>query len=173
MNSKENKISTFWIALSIFIFISTEILIGAFLEPYVSGFMSISLRFLLMGLVNLAAYFFGGFFIGMISRKRIWEPPIAAVCCIFLMYIITFFVPMSFYQYGITKLFGASVIAFITTLIGSSLGEHFVNKIKSSGNALKNNYELNSMKSQYQLGDSKEKYNSWSYEKKKDKNFVS
>ncbi|MBI4854953.1 MAG: hypothetical protein HY819_24400 [Acidobacteria bacterium] len=173
MKNKESKLSTFWIALSVAIFITTEILIGSFLEKYVSGFMSISLRFLLMGLINLAAYFLGGFFIGMISKKRIWEPPIAASLCILLMYIITFFIPMTFYQYGFTKMLGASLIAFITTLIGSSMGENFVSKLRNSTNSVKNTYEFSEVKSQYYLGDNKEKNNTWSYENKKDNNFIS
>lgn len=173
MSSKENKLSIFWIVFSMIIFIVTEILIGSAIEKYVSGFMSISLRFMLMGLVNLGAYFLGGFLIGAISRKRVWEPPIGAFFCVFLMYLITFFVPITFYQFTLSKLVVAGIIAFVTTLVGSSMGEHFTSKLRSATSSKEQINELNELKSQYFLGEDKQKGNGWSYEKKENKNFIS
>lgn len=173
MDFKEkDKLSIFWIVFSMVIFIVTELLIGGVVGRFLPSFMSIPLGFMLMGLLHLMGYFVGGIFIGAtFPKKRMLEPPLGAVCCVFLIYITTFFIPMTFYQYSLWKVLGASIISFVVTFIGTSIGEKLVSNLKTATSTNKNN-EFERLKTQYQLGETKA-YNSWSYEKEKNKDFIS
>ncbi|MFY9226496.1 MAG: hypothetical protein WAQ98_27725 [Blastocatellia bacterium] len=174
MNSKQDKLSIFWIVLSMAIFIVTELAIGGVVGRFLPNFMSIPLGFMLMGLLHLMGYFVGGLLIGAtFPKKRLLEPPLGAVGCVLLLYITTFFVPMSFYQYSLWKVLGASVISFIVTFIGTSLGEKLTSNLSFNKNTnYGKNSEFEKIKAQYELGEGKKQSDGWSYEKEKKKDFT-
>ncbi len=172
MNLKEDKLSIFWIVLSIIIFITVELLLGGIISRFLPNFMSLPLGFMLMGLLHLMGYFVGGIIMGAtFPKKRTLEPPIGAVCCVLLIYITTFFVPMTFYQYSFSKAFIASIISFVVTVAGTSLGEKLVNNFKIFTTGISKTNEFEKLKTQYQLGEAKPYNSSWQYDKEKNKEF--
>lgn len=80
MNDSRQTFSKQWMWISFGVFIVTELVLGALVGGLVVGkFMSLSLRFMLQGLLNLLAYLIGGFIIGLISPGiRIYEPAAGA-----------------------------------------------------------------------------------------------
>lgn len=79
-HSQDEPFSWKWVFISLAMFIGMEVILGVLLGYVVVGrYVSLSLRFLLQGLLNLASYFVGGFLIGVISpRVRVVEPAVGA-----------------------------------------------------------------------------------------------
>lgn len=130
-NTKNHPFSTKWMLFSMGIFIAVELLLGGLVGHVVIGnYMSMSLRFMLQGLLQLVSFFIGGFIIGVISPGvRIDEPAIGAFLSVTLMLTLTFFTPYSFIQFSLTKMLVGGVIAFILALIGARLGERLAGNI--------------------------------------------
>ena len=110
------------------IFIGIELFLGGLIGNLLVGrFMSISLKFLLQGLLNLVSFFIGGFVIGLISPGiRIHEPAVGAFLSVSLMLCITFFTPYSFIHFSFTKVIIGGAIAFFLALSGAKLGERAI-----------------------------------------------
>ena len=114
-----------WMLFSMLIFIVTEIVLGIWVGKAVAGrYTSISLSFMVQGLLNLVSYFVGGFTIGLISPGlRIYEPAAGAFLCVALMLAVSFFTPYRFIQFSIAKMLIGGGIAFCLALAGARLGE--------------------------------------------------
>jgi hypothetical protein len=110
------------------IFIGVELFLGGLIGNILVGrFMSMSLKFLLQGLLNLVSFFIGGFIIGLISPGiRIHEPAVGAFLSVSLMLCISFFTPYSFIHFSFTKMLIGGAIAFCLALSGAKLGEKVV-----------------------------------------------
>jgi hypothetical protein len=110
------------------LFVITEVLLGLVLGNLVVGrYVSMSLSFMMQGLLNLASYFVGGFIIGVISpRIRILEPALGAALCVALMLGVTLFTPYSFLRFDTFKLLLGGGIAFVLALAGAGLGERLM-----------------------------------------------
>jgi len=121
----DRPFSTKWMLASMAIFIGAELLLGGLVGEVVAGrFMSLSLRFLLQGLLNLVSYFIGGFIIGAISPGlRIHEPAAGAFLSVALMLCVSLFTPYSFIRFSMTKMIIGGAIAFCLALAGAKLGE--------------------------------------------------
>ncbi|MBT3345604.1 MAG: hypothetical protein HN712_18655 [Gemmatimonadetes bacterium] len=114
------------------IYIAAEVVLGIWVGSVVAGrFISISLSFMLQGLLNLASYFIGGLIIGLISPGlRLYEPAAGAFLAVGLMLLLSFFTPYHFIQFSMTKMLIGGGIAFFLALAGARLGERL------SGNRL-------------------------------------
>lgn len=113
-----------WVLISMAIFIGIELFLGGFVGNLAGGYMSIHLRFMLQGLLNLISYFIGGFIIGVISPGvRIYEPAAGAFLSVGVMLILTFFTPYRFIHFSLVKLLIGGGIAFGLALYGARLGE--------------------------------------------------
>ena len=113
-----------WMLISLGVFVGVELLLGGLVGEWVSGYMSLSLRFLLQGALNLASYFVGGLIIGMISPGvRVHEPAVGALLAVALMLSMSLFTPYSFIRFSVTKLVVGGAIAFGLALTGARLGE--------------------------------------------------
>ncbi|HIG18348.1 MAG TPA: hypothetical protein EYQ31_14310 [Candidatus Handelsmanbacteria bacterium] len=124
----DNEVHAFsmkWVLFSVLIYITAEIVLGLWVGGVVVGkYISISLRFMLQGLLNLASYFVGGFIIGLISPGlRIYEPAAGAFLAVSLTLLLSFFTPYSFIQFSMTKMLLGGGIAFFLALAGARLGE--------------------------------------------------
>lgn len=122
---RDQTFSTKWMLASMGIFIGIELLIGGIVgEMVVGGFMSLSLRFMLQGLLNLVSFFIGGFIIGVISPGlRIREPATGAFLSVALMLILSIFTPYSFIRFSLTKMIVGGAVAFCLALTGAKIGE--------------------------------------------------
>jgi hypothetical protein len=123
----DNEVHAFsmkWVLFSVLIYITAEIVLGLWVGGVVVGkYISISLRFMLQGLLNLASYFVGGFIIGLISPGlRIYEPAVGAFLAVSLTLLLSFFAPYSFIQFSMTKMLLGGGIAFFLALAGARLG---------------------------------------------------
>ena len=114
-----------WMIASMAIFIGIELLLGGIVGEVVIGrYMSLSLRFLLQGLLNLVSFFVGGFIIGVISPGlRIREPATGAFLSVALMLCLSIFTPYSFIRFSLTKMIIGGAIAFFLALAGAKTGE--------------------------------------------------
>ena len=117
--------STKWMLASMAIFIGIELLLGGIVGQIVVGrFMSLSLRFMLQGLLNVVSFFIGGFIIGVISPGlRIREPATGAFLSVAFMLILSIFTPYSFIHFSLTKMIIGGVVAFCLALTGAKIGE--------------------------------------------------
>jgi len=117
---------------SMLIYITVEVVLGIWVGSVVAGrFISVSLSFMLQGLLNLASYFVGGLIIGLISPGlRVYEPAAGAFLAVGLMLLLSFFTPYRFIQFSMTKMLIGGGIAFLLALAGARLGERL------SGNRL-------------------------------------
>jgi hypothetical protein len=128
MNTEHTSFSKKWMLASMAIFIGVELFLGGLIGNILVGrFMSMSLKFLLQGLLNLVSFFIGGFIIGLISPGiRIHEPAVGAFLSVALMLCISFFTPYSFIHFSFTKMLIGGAIAFCLALSGAKLGEKVV-----------------------------------------------
>jgi len=117
--------STKWMLASMAIFIGIELLLGGIVGQIVVGrFMSLSLRFMLQGLLNVVSFFIGGFIIGVISPGlRVREPATGAFLSVALMLILSIFTPYSFIRFSLTKMIIGGIVAFCLALTGAKIGE--------------------------------------------------
>ncbi|SDH14393.1 hypothetical protein SAMN04488136_10970 [Vibrio xiamenensis] len=93
--------------------------------------MSISLHFMMQGLLNLASYFIGGFIIGFISPGiRIYEPAAGAFLSVATMLLLTLFTPFHFFHFSLTKMIYGGAIAFFLALTGAKIGEKVTGNMK-------------------------------------------
>ena len=131
-NADAQTFSVKWVLLSVLIYIIAEIVLGIWVGGMVvDKYMSLSLRFMLQGILNLVSYFVGGFIIGLISPGlRIYEPAAGAFLAVSLMLLLSFFTPYRFIQFSMTKMLVGGGIAFFLALAGARLGERL------SGNRL-------------------------------------
>lgn len=123
--SKSDSFSTKWMFTSLFIFIAIELFLGGFVGEHLVGrYMSMNLRFLLQGILNLISYFIGGFVIGLISPGvRTLEPAIGAFLSVATMLCLSFFTPYSFIHFSMTKMIIGGGIAFFLASYGAKMGE--------------------------------------------------
>ncbi|WP_066631323.1 hypothetical protein [Labilibacter marinus] len=119
-----------WMWISFTIFIITELILGGLIGGVVIGsYMSINLRFLLQGILNLLAFFIGGFIVGLITPGvRVYEPAVGAFLSVLVTLLLTFFTPFSFLQFSMTKVLIGGGIAFFLAMTGAKMGE------RASGN---------------------------------------
>ncbi len=126
-DARRQPFSKKWMFASMAIFLTMEILLGGLAGNLVSGYVSISLRFLVQGLLNLVSYFVGGVIIGLISPGiRIYEPAAGAFLSVALMLCLSLFTPFSFIHFSLTKMLIGGGIAFFLALAGARLGEILV-----------------------------------------------
>ncbi len=130
MNNVEHQpFSKKWMFGSMATFIVIELILGGMIGTFVGGYMSISLRFMLQGLLNLISFFIGGFIIGLISPGiRIYEPAAGAFLSVSVMLILAIFTPFRFIHFSLSKMLIGGAIAFALALLGARAGE------KLSGN---------------------------------------
>lgn len=123
--AEQSPFSKKWMFLSMIIFIVSELVIGGLVASLIGGsYMSMSLRFMLQGILQITSFFVGGFIIGAISPGiRILEPALAAFLSFLLMLILTLFTPYSFIHFSLTKLLIGGGIALILAMVGARLGE--------------------------------------------------
>jgi hypothetical protein len=117
---------------SFIIFITTELLLGGLIGEFVVGrYMSINLRLMMQGLLQLSSFFIGGIIIGVISPGvRIYEPAVGAFLSIATMLVITLLTPISFIHFSLTKVIVGGGIAFFLALSGAKIGERLMgNKV--------------------------------------------
>ena len=121
-----------WMIISMIIFIATEVALGIVVGEFIVGkYVSMNLRFLVQGMLNIASYFVGGFIIGLISPGlRIYEPAAGAFLSVAVMFCITFLTPFRFIHFSMIKVIIGGGIAFFLALAGARLGE------RVSGNRL-------------------------------------
>ena len=114
-----------WVVGSMFVFIAAEILFGVLLANILAGpVTSMSLRFMLQGVLNLLGFFVGGVLIGLFSPGlRIREPAMGAFLCVVLMMGLTLFTPYSFIRFSMTKMLIGGAVAFWLALVGARFSE--------------------------------------------------
>ncbi len=117
-----------WMFISMAIFIAVELFLGGFIGRVILGkFISISLFFLVQGILHLTSYFIGGFIIGVISPgKRIYEPAAGAFLAVAIMLGFSIFTPFSFIRFSLTKMLIGGAVAFFLALTGARMGERLM-----------------------------------------------
>ncbi len=122
--AEDQPFSWKWVLLSMAIFIATEIVLGAVVGGFVSGYASINFRILVQGLLNLFSYLAGGFVVGLVSPgKRIREPAVGAFLCVALTLLVAFLTPIRFLRFSTLRLIIGGLIAYALALAGAKIGE--------------------------------------------------
>ncbi len=136
MKSTAVGFSKAWMFIAFFIFIVIELFLGGLVGEIVVGrYMSIHLRFMMQGLLNLVSFFLGGLLIGVFSPGiRIYEPAAGAALSVATMLLLTFFTPYSFLHFSMTKLVVGGGIAFFLALSGAKMGERLTGNLKWKSN---------------------------------------
>ncbi len=122
--------SIVWIVLSLIIFVAVELVLGGLVGPLLVGrFVSQPLYLKLEMLLMLGSYFFGGLLIGLISPDiRVLEPAIGAALAVIFTWCYSFFTPIRYYGFSLTRMLIGGGIAFVLALLGADLGERIAAK---------------------------------------------
>ena len=130
--AQEQRFSLRWTMTSAVIFIAAELFLGGWIGRMVAGrFVSLQLRFMLQGLLNLASFFVGGFVVGLVSPGvRTLEPAVGAFLSVALVMGLALFTPYSFIRFSLTKVLIGGAIAFLLALIGARLGERAAGNLR-------------------------------------------
>ena len=125
MESSDRPFSWRWAFASMGIFMATELLLGIVVGELIVGrYMSISLSFMMQGLLHVASFFVGGFIVGVVSPGvRIIEPAVGAALSVATMLCLSVFTPHTFLRLQSDKLLIGGIIAFVVALSGAKLGE--------------------------------------------------
>ena len=127
---KRKPFSIGWVFVSIVVFIVIELVLGGIVGRFAGGFISYTLDFTLRGILTILSYFIGGIIIGVISTGwRILEPAIGALISILFMWMITFLVPYSFFEFDAGKLLVGGCVAFVVAMVGAIIGERWAGKL--------------------------------------------
>ena len=121
-----------WVGLSLVIYITVQLLLGALLAQLLWRNMGFhTQRLLIEALLNLVSYFVGGILIGVISPGvRIWEPALAAVLAVGLVLSFALFTPYCWVQFSLSKFLIGGAIAFGLAFAGARIGERWMgNKV--------------------------------------------
>lgn len=132
MSKKQSSAySPLWVVLSLIIFVAIELLLGGVLGPLLAGrFISHQLSLKLQMFLMLGSYFFGGLLIGLISPGiRVLEPAIGAALAVIFTWVYSFFTPIRYYGFSLTRMLIGGGIAFVLALIGADLGERIAAKL--------------------------------------------
>jgi len=122
---RDQTFSWKWVFISMAVFIGIELILGSIVGGIIVGrYKSISLGFLLQGLLHLASFFVGGLAIGLFSPGiRIREPAVGAFCSVALMLAMSLFTPYAFIRFSLNKMLLGGAIAFGLALLGARIGE--------------------------------------------------
>lgn len=114
-----------WVLISMAVFMAVELILGGLIGQVLLGrYMSISLGFMLQGLLHLISFFIGGVIVGLISPGiRIQEPAVGAFLSVALMLSLSLFTPYSFIRFSLFKMILGGVVAFCLALAGAKIGE--------------------------------------------------
>ena len=117
-----------WMIISFIIFIATELVLGGLIgELVVGSYMSINLRLMMQGLLQLSSFFIGGIIIGVISPGvRIHEPAVGAFLSVVTMLVIALLTPISYIHFSLNKVIVGGGIAFFLALAGAKIGERLM-----------------------------------------------
>ena len=114
-----------WVLISMAVFVAVELILGGFFGHVLLGrYTSISLRFMLQGLLHVVSFFVGGLIVGFFSPGvRIQEPATGAFLSVALMLSMSLFTPYSFIRFSLFKMLLGGAVAFALALAGAKLGE--------------------------------------------------
>lgn len=114
-----------WVFVSIGVFMATEAALAWLVgELLVGRYISQPGGFRYEGILYLLSYFVGGFIVGIVSPgKRLWEPAIGAFTAAAAGWIVSIFVPLSWFRMDTWKVLVGGVIALSLALWGAELGE--------------------------------------------------
>jgi hypothetical protein len=124
--------STWWMIASVLIFTGMEILIAILIAPaiFAGRLASPMLQMRLQMLMHLASFLVGGVFVGIISpRVRMMEPAVGAFIAVMLVFLMSVFMPHSFFHWSWTKIAVGGGIAFGLALFGAYTGEKWMGNI--------------------------------------------
>jgi hypothetical protein len=131
-NARTAEFSTFWMVMSIVVFIVAEVVIGYVVGTFLLGsYVSRMWHLRMQVVLYLGAYFVGGLVVGLISPGvRMIEPAIGAFVSVFLTLAISLFLPHTFMRLDFGKLLLGGGIAFAIAFAGARIGERMMGNVK-------------------------------------------
>lgn len=124
--------STAWVVASVLIFTAMEISIAVVLAPALLAgkLASTMLQMRVEMLMHLFSFYLGGIVVGVISpRVRLLEPAVGAFIAVILVFLSSFFLPMHYLGFSLTKIVVGGGIAFALGLVGAYTGERWMGNI--------------------------------------------
>ena len=124
--------STGWVIASVLIFTAMEICIAMLLAPaiFAGRLASPMLQMRMQMLMHLGSFYVGGIFVGIISpRIRLWEPAVGAFVAVLLVFLMSVFMPHSWWSWDWSKIIVGGGIAFGLGLAGAYTGEKWMGNI--------------------------------------------
>lgn len=118
--------------VSVAVFTLTEVAIGAVLGPLVLGrFVTPMLRLRVEMVLHLASYFAGGFVVGVLTPGvRLAEPAVGAMLSVVLSFLMSFFLPHSFFHFSIDKILVSGTLACLLAAFGAFCAERALGNVK-------------------------------------------
>jgi len=132
IEGQTHPFSTKWVMASVLIYTAMEIGIAVFLAPaiFAGRLASPMLQIRLEMLMHLASFYVGGVAVGVISPGvRLAEPAIGAFIAVLLVFLMSFFMPMSFMNFDTTKIVIGGGIAMVLALMGAFTGERIMGNV--------------------------------------------
>ncbi len=133
-DTQTQPFSTSWMIASVLIFTATEIAIAIVLAPaiFAGRLASPMLQMRLQMLMHLGSFFVGGIFVGVVSpRVRLMEPAVGAVIAVMLVFLMSVFMPQTFFGWSWSKIIMGGGIAFVLALSGAYTGEKWMGNVEA------------------------------------------
>lgn len=121
--------STWWMIASVLIFTGMEIAIALMLAPaiFAGRLASPMLQMRMQVIMHLTSFLIGGLLVGVISpRVRMMEPAVGAFIAVALVFLMSVFMPYSFFHWEWSKIAAGGGIAFAIALFGAYTGEKWM-----------------------------------------------
>lgn len=125
--------ATSWVLASVLIFTGMEIAIAIVLAPaiFAGRLASPMLQMRLQMIMHLASFLVGGVLVGVISpRVRLLEPAVGAFIAVALVFLMSVFMPYSFFHWSWSKVLLGGGIAFVLALAGAYTGEKWMGNVE-------------------------------------------
>lgn len=132
VRGKTHPFSTKWVVASVVIFTVLEVAIAQFLAPLIFGAMIASpmVQMRLQMIMHLASFYVGGVGVGIISPGvRLSEPAVGAFISVVLVFLMSVFLPHSYFEFDFTKIAVGGGIAFGLSLMGAYTGERIMGNV--------------------------------------------
>lgn len=125
-----------WVIASVLIITGMEIGIAVVISPLLmaSRLATQMVQLRLDMLMHLGSFLVGGWLVGIISpRVRMWEPAVGALISVMLVFLISFFLPHSWWRWDWNKIFVGGGIAFVLALAGAYTAEKWMGNVEGEG----------------------------------------
>ncbi|MCC7071687.1 MAG: hypothetical protein IT383_10205 [Deltaproteobacteria bacterium] len=123
-----------WVIAAVLIITGMEVAIAVLISPLLlaSRLATQMVQLRLDMLMHLASFLVGGWVVGVISpRVRMWEPAVGAAISVMIVFLMSVFLPHSWWRWDWNKVVIGGGIAFVLALAGAYTAEKWMGNVET------------------------------------------